>query len=188
MLITPRGEPVPPQEAVRRLRAIDERLSVKWVPSAAGPYWGIIETWKQGDERWARVNSGEIAPEQAFDLRAMLPPDCSAEEAVGFVERFFEPVTDAAKQAAKAVDQVERHNKATKAQHLEHFHSEQEFKTARTSKHDYEVQLGLAAAHPISHGIGEGTTEGAKVTAARKSRSRTAIDRLLGRSDTEAGS
>jgi hypothetical protein len=168
MLITPRGEPVPPQEAVRRLREIDERLSVKWVPSASGPYWGIIETWKQGDERWARVNSGEIREEQAFDLRAMLPPDCSAEEAVGFVERFFEPVTDPAKQAAAKMERVDRENKAVKAAHMERFMEEQELKTATTSKHEYEVQLGVAEAHPISHGFGEGTTEGAQVVARRK--------------------
>ena len=83
MLITPRGEPIPPQEAVRRLRDIDERLSVKWVPSAAGAYWAIIETWMHGDPRWERVATGEITRDQAFDLRAMLPPDCSAEESVG---------------------------------------------------------------------------------------------------------
>lgn len=168
MLITPRGEPVPPQEAVRRLQQIDERLSVKWVPSAAGAYWAIIETWPRGDERWSRVQSGEITEAQAFDLRAMLPPDCSAEEAVGFVERFFRPVGNAAEDAAEHIKKIDRHNKATKAKHLENFLVEQEFKTARTSKHEYEVDLGVAAAHPISHGIGEGTTEGAKVTARRK--------------------
>ena len=168
MLITPRGEPIPPQEALRRLREIDERLSVKWVPSATGAYWGIIETWKQGDERWARVNSGEITREQAFDLRAMLPPDCSAEEAVGFVERYFRPVGDAAKDAAKHIEKLVKHNKDTKAKHVENFLIEQEFKTARTSKHEYEVDLGVAAAHPISSGFGEGTTEGAKVTARKK--------------------
>ena len=168
MLITPRGEPIPPQEAVRRLREIDERLSVKWVPSATGPYWGIIETWKAGDERWSRVTTGEITPEQAFDLRAMLPGDCSAEQAVGFVERYFEPVSNAREQAAKHLDKVVQHNKATKAKHVENFMVEQEFKTARTSKHEYEVQLGVEAAHPISSGFGEGTTEGAKVVARKK--------------------
>lgn len=161
MLITPRGEPVPPQEAVRRLRAIDERLSVKWVPSAAGPYWGIIEVWTSSDPRWERVRSGEITEAQAFDLRAMLPPDCSAEQAVGFVERHFRPVGHAASDAAAHVQRVAQHNAATKAKHLETFMVDQEYKTARTSKHEYEVQLGVASAHPISSGFGEGTSEGA---------------------------
>lgn len=168
MLITPRGEPVPPQEAVRRLREIDERLTVRWVPSAVGAYWAIVETWPRGDARWERVQTGEITEAQAFDLRAMLPPDCSAEEAVGFVERFFRPVGNAAEDAAKHIQQVAKHNANVKAQHLESFIEEQEFKTARTSKHEHEVNLGVVAAHPISHGFGEGTTEGAKVTARRK--------------------
>lgn len=155
MLITPRGEPVPPQEAVRRLQAIDEHLSVKWVPSAAGPYWGIIETWKAGDERWARVHSGEIGREQAFDLRAMLPPDCSAEEAVGFVERYFRPVGHAASDAAEHVQRVVKHNRAVKEQHIEHFMAEQEFKTARTSKHELELVVGATTAHPMVPGVGD---------------------------------
>ncbi len=173
MLITPRGEPVPPQEAVRRLQEIDERLSVKWVPSASGPYWGIIETWKQGDERWERVNSGEITRDQAFDLRAMLPPDCSAEEAVGFVERFFEPVGDAAKQAADKMAKIERHNRAQKAKHVDEFMADQEHKTARTSRHEHEVALGVAAAHPVSSGFGEGTTAGAQIVARKKRAAKT---------------
>lgn len=168
MLITPRGEPVPPQEAVRRLRDIDERLSVKWVPSAAGPYWGIIELWKREDPRWARVRAGEITEGQAFDLRAMLPPNCSAEEAVGFVERYFRPVGHAASDAAEHIQKVVKHNADVKAKHVETFMVEQEFKTARTSKHEYEVQLGVAAAHPVSSGFGEGTTEGAQIVARKK--------------------
>lgn len=168
MLITPRGEPVPPQEAVRRLREIDERLTVKWVPSAVGAYWAIVETWPRGDARWERVQAGEITEAQAFDLRAMLPPDCSAEQAVGFVERFFRPVGHAGEDAAKHIQQVAKHNASVKAQHVETFLVEQEYKTARTSKHEHELNLGVAAAHPISHGFGEGTTEGAKVVARRK--------------------
>lgn len=159
MLITPRGEPVPPQDAVRRLKAIDERLDLRWVPSAAGPYWGIIEHYKQGDERWERVRSGELPERDAYDLRAMLPPDCSAEEAVGFVERYFAPVKDAAKEAAEKVEKVVRANRAVKDAHVEKFMVEQEEKQMRTTKHELEVQLGLATAHPMVSGVGEGTTK-----------------------------
>lgn len=168
MLITPRGEPVPPQEAVRRLREIDERLTVRWVPSAAGAYWAIVETYKPEDPRWSRVHTGEITESQAFDLRAMLPPDCSAEQAVGFVERHFRPVRHAPSEAAEHVQRVAKHNASAKAKHLEGFLEEQEYKTARTSKHEHELNLGVASAHPISHGFGEGTTEGAKAVVRRK--------------------
>lgn len=157
MLITPYGEPVPPQEAVQKLKQIDPRLSLKWVPSAAGAYWGIIETYGEHDPRWSRVNSGELPRELAFDLRAMLPPDCSAEEAVGFVERYFRPVGDARKEAAAKVEKIVRTNAEVKEKHIEKFIEEQEHKTARTTKHEYEVQLGLATAHPMVAGVGEGT-------------------------------
>lgn len=157
MLITPYGEPVPPQEAVKKLRQIDPRLSLKWVPSAAGAYWGIIETYGEHDPRWARVNSGELPRELAFDLRAMLPPDCSAEEAVGFVERYFRPVGDARKEAEAKVKKVVKANAEVKQRHVDKFLEEQEYKTATTTKHDYEVQLGLATAHPMVAGVGEGS-------------------------------
>jgi hypothetical protein len=156
MLITPYGEPVPPQEAVKKLKQIDSRLSLKWVPSAAGAYWGIIETYAEHDPRWTRVNSGELPRELAFDLRAMLPPDCSAEEAVGFVERYFRPVGDARKEAAAKVQKIVKTNAEVKEKHIERFMIEQEEKTARTSKHEYEVQLGLEKAHPMVYGVGEG--------------------------------
>lgn len=157
MLITPYGDPVPPQAVVKRLAAIDRRLSIKWVPSVAGPYWGIIERWPEGDNRWQMVQRGEVKEHEAFDIRAMLPPDCSAEQAEGFVLRYFERVDDPAKQAAKKMEQIQKYNAATKQKHIDNFMAEQEVKTATTSKHDYEVQLGLEKAHPMVHGIGEGT-------------------------------
>lgn len=168
MLITPRGEPIAPQEAVRRLREIDERLSVKWVPSAAGAYWGIIEDWKRDDPRWQMVNAGEVDRAMAYDLRAMLPADCSAEEAVGFVERHFRPVQNAAKEAAEKVERVQKHNRATKDKHIENFLVEQDEKHVRQTKHDLELVVGAATAHPISSGFGEGTTPGAQAAAKRR--------------------
>lgn len=157
MLITPNFEPVPPQEAVKRLRAIDERLSIKWVPSAAGPYWAIIETWRPDDQRWQMVRRGEVPEKFAFDIRAMLPPDCSAHEAEGFVMRTFRPVRDAAKEAGQKMAAVQKFNREVKEKHIENFLIDQEDKTKRTSKHEHELSLGVATAHPMIHGIGEGS-------------------------------
>lgn len=157
MLITPTFEPVPPQDALRRLRSIDERLAIRWVPSAGGAYWAITERWPSGDPRWQLVQSGQVREHEAFDIRAMLPPDCSAEQAEGFVMRHFERVDDPAKQAAKKLEQVQKHNAAAKQKHIDTFMAEQEVKTATTTKHEYEVQLGLEKAHPMVHGVGEGT-------------------------------
>jgi hypothetical protein len=155
MLVTALGEPVPPQSVVKRLAAVDERLSIKWVPSVVGAYWGIIERWRSEDPRWQDVRNGIVREQDAFDLRAMLPGDCSAEEAEGFVLRHFERVSRPDQQAEKQVDRIVKHNRATKQKHVESFLEEQEHKTIRTSKHEHEVNLGVATAHPISHGIGD---------------------------------
>jgi hypothetical protein len=155
MLVTALGEPVPPQSVVKRLAAVDERLSIKWVPSLAGAYWGIIERWRADDPRWPDVRNGVVREQDAFDLRAMLPPDCSAEEAEGFVLRRFTRMGDAREAAAEKVATIAKHNAATKAKHVEGFMQDQEDKHIRTTKHELELSVGATTAHPISHGIGE---------------------------------
>lgn len=162
MLITPNFEPVPPQDAVKRLRAIDERLTLKWMKNVGGDYWAILEAWRPDDPRWGAVRRGEVPDNVAFDCRAMLPPDCSPYEVEGFVERHFRPVRDAGKEAASKMAAVQKFNRNVKAKHLEHFLDEQEVKTATTTKHDYEMQLGLATAHPMVAGIGDGTLKAKK--------------------------
>lgn len=155
MLITPRGEPVPPQSVVQRLAAVDERLTIKWVPSVAGPYWAICETWRRGDTRWEMVQRGEFREEDAFDILCMLPPDASSEEAEGILLRKFGRVSDPAAEAAKQVRRITEANVKQKAAHVEQFLVEQEEKHVRTSKHDLELTVGATTAHPISHGVGD---------------------------------
>lgn len=155
MLITPRGEPVPPQSVVQRLAAVDERLTIKWVPSVAGPYWAICETWRRGDTRWEMVQRGEFREEDAFDILCMLPPDASSEEAEGILLRKFGRVSDPAAEAAEQVRRITEANVKQKAAHVEQFLVEQEEKHVRTSKHDLELTVGATTAHPISHGVGD---------------------------------
>lgn len=90
----------------------------------------------------------------------MLPGDCSAEQAIGFVERNFVPVKDAAKDAAEHVAKVQKHNVDAKAKHVENFLIEQEDKHVRTTKHDLAVQLGRETAHPMTSGVGDGSLKG----------------------------
>lgn len=155
MLVTPRGEPVPPQSVVQRLAAVDERLTIKWVPSVVGPYWAICETWRRGDPRWEMVQRHEVREEDAFDILCMLPSDASAEEAEGILLRKFGRVSDPAAEAAEQMRRVTEFNAKQKEQHVEQFLVEQEEKHVRTSKHELEVSIGATAAHPISHGVGD---------------------------------
>ena len=156
MLVTALGEPVPPQAAVKLLAAVDERLTIKWIPSpATGPYWAIVEAWRRGDERWALVQQGLMREEEAFDILCMLPPDCSPYEAEGILLRRFGRVVDPRQESEDAVTRVAKANKAVKTKHVETFLVEQEEKHVRTSKHELELSIGAATAHPISHGIGD---------------------------------
>lgn len=155
MLITPRGDPVPPQSVVARLAAVDERLTIKWVPSVAGPYWAICETWRRGDSRWDMVQRGEFREQDAFDILCMLPPDASSEEAEGILLRRFGRVSDPAAEAAEQMQRVATFNATQKKKHVENFLVEQEEKHVRTSKHDLELTIGATTAHPISHGVGD---------------------------------
>src|SRR6185437_1713564 len=76
-LVTASGDPAPPQHIVAKLRAINPRLSLKWVDS----YWGLMLAWSDVDERRQLVRRGALTEAAAQDLLAMLPPDCSAEQA-----------------------------------------------------------------------------------------------------------
>jgi len=167
MLITPRGEPVPPQSVVRRLAAIDERLTIRWVPSVGGAYWAICETYRRGDERWALVQRGELREQEAFDILCMLPPDASSEEAEGILLRRFGRVEHAASEAQAQVERIARANAQQKQAHVDAFLREQEEKHERFTTHDAELVIGAATAHPISHGIGDNPRTSRRNTKAR---------------------
>lgn len=156
MLVTALGEPVPPQSVVKRLAAVDERLTIRWMPSpATGPYWAIVEQWRRGDPRWEMVQRGEVSMEHTYDMLCMLPSDCSAEQAEGILLRRFGRVVDPAKEAAEQVERIAKANAKRKEEHVETFLTEQEDKHARQTKHELELSVGATTAHPISHGIGD---------------------------------
>lgn len=154
MLVTPRGDPIPPQSVVDRLAAVDERLTIKWVPSpATGPYWAIVERWPRGDARWQYVRDGVHGEDLAYDMLAMLPPDCSAEQAEGFILRKFARVTDPKKDAQQQVERVQKANDQRKVAVREAFLVEQEEKHARQTSHEMRVLAGAEAAHPMVSGV-----------------------------------
>ncbi len=88
LLVSERGEPLPPSDVVRRLQGLDPALSLAWHPVMA--CWSLKWTWPAGDVRWARVQSGEISEAQAFDVFAFLPKDCAADEAMAYLEKHLE--------------------------------------------------------------------------------------------------
>ena len=136
----------PPAEALKRLAAIDPRLSMRWVDGVLS-YWAITEKWKENDPRREMIQKGELAPTSDFDVKAFLPQSCSPYEIEGYIALRFERVTDTAKQAEEAVQSVERANNARKEAVREEFMAEQDEKAVRTTKHELEVQMGVATAN-----------------------------------------
>jgi hypothetical protein len=146
MLITPLGDPIAPVRAQEHLRAVDPRLFLLWVKGVMN-YWAICERWIERDVRREFIQNGSIAADRDFDVKCFLPRECSAEEVEGFVLRNFVRVTDAAKQGAEAVDTVNEYNAKHRENLIEAVIDEQGEKGKRSTKHDFEVQAGLATAN-----------------------------------------
>jgi hypothetical protein len=158
LLVSPRGEPVPPSSVLKRLAAVDERLSLRWMPSPlTGPYWALVERWRRGDPRWERVQSGELTEDHAVDMVAMLPPDCSVHDVEGWMLRKFGRVIDPEKEAAQQIERLQQANEKRKVTIREQFLVDQEEKHRRQTKHELEVSVGAATAHPMVSGVGDGT-------------------------------
>jgi hypothetical protein len=136
----------PPEEALKRLAAIDPRLSLRWVDGAIA-YWAITERWVSDDPRRERIKLGELPSNADWDVKAFLPPNCSPYEIEGYIAQRWERVTDPKKQADEAVENVKKENIKQQDALREAFADEQGEKGKRTTKHDIEVQAGMATAN-----------------------------------------
>lgn len=85
--------PDPPADILARLRQIDSAIGMRWSPKTRDdvtgeivllPHWIVTIGWRESDPRWAMVQRGTTAREDACDRLLDLPPDCSAEEAYGY--------------------------------------------------------------------------------------------------------
>lgn len=102
-----------------RLAEIDPRLGVLLLPNPeekGKPWWAITEWWSENDSRRLRIRSGELAPDEAFDILCFLPNDCSVEEAYGYVVRTFKQLQGSASERAQVLlDRVHLYNKDASA-------------------------------------------------------------------------
>ena len=80
------GNPEPSPEIQRRLRALDSRLYLEFLPDF-NKHWVVKCRWKDGDRRWERVRTGAISESQASDIVGWLPVDCSVDEAPAYLEK-----------------------------------------------------------------------------------------------------
>lgn len=136
----------PPEAAVRALAAIDPRLSIRWVDGALS-YWAITQRWLDNDPRRERIKKSELPHDMDFDIVKFVPEDCSPYEMEGLIARTFVRVNDPKKQATEAAESVEKANKDHQTKLQEAFVDEQGERGAKTTKHELEVQAGLATAN-----------------------------------------
>lgn len=149
-----RGTPIPPQSVVRRLQEISPRLSLVWVGGGHVQYWGLRETWRQGDPRWEQVQTGKIAPDLAYDVAQVFPPECSGEDMAAFVERYYGernmlPRAEAAKEAERIATKQMQSDASVREGHIQRVHEESLERHARESKHNLRVRAGVEKAHPM---------------------------------------
>ena len=146
------GRIEPPPAALARLREVDPRLSMRFVPSVAGSYWVITREWVADDPRRAAIQRGEMDPAFANDIVATLPGDVGPQEAGAFVERYFvksdDPKSDAVRRVA---EQVAAQEKANKEQLVEFINSQSE-KAMEMTSHDRLLLAGAETAHPMVSG------------------------------------
>lgn len=97
VIVNDRGTPEPPTDVVRRLRAVDPKLTLRWGPWGA---WQLVREWRASDRRWERVQTERYDPAMAFDVIGHIPNDCSADEVPALAARLIRewPNADEAKQ------------------------------------------------------------------------------------------
>jgi len=117
LLFNSTGQPEPSPEIQRRLRALDHRLYLEFVPHF-DKHWALKCRWKEGDRRWERVQTGSIAEAQASDIVGWLPIDCSVDEAPAYLERSLSVFSQ--QQGERLLFNLERWNgQAVGEQHIE---------------------------------------------------------------------
>lgn len=155
VLVSAAGTPVPPQDAVRRLKAVDDRLSLEWVPGAWGTQgFVLMRAWAPDDQRWQRVRSGELDPSGARDAIFRFPRDCSSADIGAYVENSYgdravgDPVAEAERLVREAQERLEkaREGAITKAVDTGTQRIQDE------SDHLRLVQAGVERAHPMVPG------------------------------------
>lgn len=81
------GTPQPPQDILRRLRAVDARLGLRFTAHVPDCPWSVTLEWHHDDPRRQHVRDGTMPPDDAFDCVARLPMDCSVDEAAAYITR-----------------------------------------------------------------------------------------------------
>lgn len=107
VLVNSAGMPEPSPETTRRLRAIHAGLFLRFLGHIT-THWAVCLQWSPENPSWARIQSGEVAPDKAHDIIGYLPLDCSADEAPAYLEKMFRAFPR--DEVRRMADAVHEHN------------------------------------------------------------------------------
>lgn len=95
VLVTANGDPQPPEDVLRRLRAVDGGLTLEWQRQMK--QWTVKRAWPQSDRRWQWVQEQSYPPSAAHDILGYVPNDCDVDQVPAYVEGLIRtwPVEDA---------------------------------------------------------------------------------------------
>jgi len=81
------GAPQPPQDILRRLRAVDPRMGIRYTKHVPNAPWSITLSWHENDPRREAVRTQRVSEEDAVDIIARLPMDCNVNDAAAYIAR-----------------------------------------------------------------------------------------------------
>lgn len=147
LVVSERGEPIPPAGVQEALAGVDPRYHLRWVGHPS-PYWAVAEYWRETDPRQRLLAEGKVRRDGAWDILMMLPPDCSAEQACALLSRKLERVINPRKMADQAHEALTKHNDAVRDGHVSAVRTELAEEAERMTPHEARVLGGHEAAHP----------------------------------------
>lgn len=157
-LVTPQGDPVPPQAVVARLaeynRQRGTRYKIDWVKGAWGTsYFGLKEQWADRDARREEIQRGSRDPGTDFDLVTTFPQECQPDEMMSWVENKFGRIyTDPVGEAQKRMDAAQKHYDEVMQGHVNTAVDTGTERILSETNHSREVRAGHATAHPMVPG------------------------------------
>jgi hypothetical protein len=107
--------PEPNPDIVRRLKQVDERLGLLYLPIGAG-CWAITEKWGENDPRRERIKQNEVPANMDFDVLGMADPEMSADDAFAVLVKQLRARATEKGEYQKMLDNTIYYNKARTAE------------------------------------------------------------------------
>ena len=80
--------PEPNPDIVRRLKQVDERLDMRYLPIGGG-CWAITEKWGLDDMRRERIKTGDMPANMDFDVLGFAPPEVTSDDAFNLLVKML---------------------------------------------------------------------------------------------------